>query len=233
MNIFYISIGQDVNNDLVPVNGMMDYGQGFRLEKLDTGSGAFWRMVGVSLNNGVAAEQMLELSGLPTAITYTFDGTDATISMTGATFISGAFSGASAASMTFNDLSGVAAFTSYTLGFGVHEMGDTAEKTVATLDLFQVIAIAEPSAFAPPTISDVTRTDDTLEFTYTRSVATLSAGATYRVEWSDTLAAESWSVAGVTQTVLSDDGATQTVKATIPFAHDIRARFARVEMTLP
>ena len=232
-NVFYVSIGQDAGNVLVPAANAMDYGQGILLRKLDTGSGAFWRMVGVSLNNGSATEQFLEISGLPTAVTYTFDRTNASIRMTGATFTSGPSSGTSEASMTFADLSGVAAFTSYSLGFGVYEMGNTAEKTVATLDAFQVTVIPEPSASALLAITRVTYTDDALEITYTRSAAAFASGATFRVEWSDTLAPGSWSDVDVTQTLLADDGTVQTVKATIPLGPEIRARFARVKMTGP
>jgi hypothetical protein len=37
------------------------------------------------------------------------------------------------------------------------------------------------------------------EFTYTRSVVALNAGAAFTVEWSDTLPGTSWSTTGVTE----------------------------------
>lgn len=54
------------------------------------------------------------------------------------------------------------------------------------------------------------------EYTYTRSTAAVTAGTLFTVEWNATLSAASWSSSGVTQTVLSDDGTTQQVKAIIP-----------------
>ena len=53
------------------------------------------------------------------------------------------------------------------------------------------------------------------EYTYSRSTAAVNAGMTYTVEWSAALPA-TWGSSGVTQTVLSDDGTTQQVKAVIP-----------------
>jgi len=54
------------------------------------------------------------------------------------------------------------------------------------------------------------------EYTYTRSTAAVNAGAIFTVQWSNALSAGSWSSNGVTQTVLSDDGTNQQVKAVIP-----------------
>lgn len=55
-----------------------------------------------------------------------------------------------------------------------------------------------------------------LEFTYTRSKAAMADGVIFTVEWSDTLAGDSWSSAGVTQQVQTGNGVVQTVKATVP-----------------
>ncbi len=55
----------------------------------------------------------------------------------------------------------------------------------------------------------------TLEFTYTRSLAALADATTFTVEWSDSLAAGSWSSAGVTEQILSDNGTVQTVNASV------------------
>jgi hypothetical protein len=46
------------------------------------------------------------------------------------------------------------------------------------------------------------------------------------VEWGDQLAAGVWSTEGVTQTVLSDNGTVQTVRATVPAA--AARRFVRL-----
>ena len=60
-----------------------------------------------------------------------------------------------------------------------------------------------------------TRTGNVIEFTYTRNKAAMGA-VQFTVEWSDSLSASSWSGAGVTETILNDDGSVQQVKATVP-----------------
>lgn len=75
------------------------------------------------------------------------------------------------------------------------------------------------------------RNGATFEFTYTRSVAALNAGAVFTVEWSDTLPGTSWSTTGVTQTILSDNSTVQQVKATIPAGTSGR-RFVRLRVTV-
>ena len=70
------------------------------------------------------------------------------------------------------------------------------------------------------------------EYTYTRSVGAVDAGATFTVEWSDTLAANSWSPANVTETILSDDGTVQQIKATLP-AGSTGHRFVHLKVSAP
>ena len=70
----------------------------------------------------------------------------------------------------------------------------------------------------------------TLEFTYTRSNAALADGVTFTVEWSDTLGND-WSTVGVSSSVLSDDGTTQQIKATIPAG--ATKRFVHLKVTKP
>ena len=53
-----------------------------------------------------------------------------------------------------------------------------------------------------------------LECYYTRSTAAVNGGTQYQVEWSDDLS--TWSSTGVTQTILSDDGTVQQIKASMP-----------------
>ena len=71
----------------------------------------------------------------------------------------------------------------------------------------------------------------TLEFTYTRANAALAAGMAFTVEWSDTLASGSWTNAGVIQQVLTDNGTTQSVKASI--AAGSHRRFLRLKVSTP
>ena len=54
-----------------------------------------------------------------------------------------------------------------------------------------------------------------LDFTYTRSNAAVNSGVTFAVEWTDTLATGSWSTAGVTQQILTDNGTTRTIRASV------------------
>jgi hypothetical protein len=70
-----------------------------------------------------------------------------------------------------------------------------------------------------------------VEFTYTRNVSALNAGAAFAVEWSDTLAND-WQAAGVSETILSDDGTVQQVKATLP-AGTAGHRFVHLKVTAP
>ena len=75
------------------------------------------------------------------------------------------------------------------------------------------------------------RTASALEITYTRSKSAFTGGATFTVESSDTLAANSWSDALVTQNILTDNGTIQTVKATVPTSSAIPLRYARLKVT--
>jgi hypothetical protein len=74
------------------------------------------------------------------------------------------------------------------------------------------------------------RSGAVLEFTCARSKATLSDGVICTVEWSGTLSAGSWSSAGVTEQILSNNGTVQTVRAAIP-AGTVLRRFVRVKVT--
>ncbi len=67
-----------------------------------------------------------------------------------------------------------------------------------------------------------------LDITYTRSIAAMNEGVTFTVEWSDTLSGNSWSSAGVSETVLSNNGIVQQVKATVPAG--VTRRFARLRV---
>lgn len=69
-----------------------------------------------------------------------------------------------------------------------------------------------------------------LEFTYMRSVAALTDGAAFTVEWRDSLSTGAWSSAGVTEQTLSNDGTIQTVRATLAAGPGL-TRFVRLRVT--
>lgn len=71
-----------------------------------------------------------------------------------------------------------------------------------------------------------------LEYTYTRSLDALNSGTTFAVEWNDTLDPTQWSSAGVTETILSDNGLIQQVKATLPASATGR-RFVHLKVLPP
>jgi hypothetical protein len=83
-----------------------------------------------------------------------------------------------------------------------------------------------PNAVSRVTAS-VQATGGNLEYLYDRSTAAFNGGTSYQVEWSDDLT--TWSGAGVVETLLSDDGTTQQVKATLPAGSGGR-RFVRLRV---
>lgn len=75
-------------------------------------------------------------------------------------------------------------------------------------------ALATNPAQSNPAPYTVAKQGNMLVFTYTRR--SLAPDLTCTVEWSPSLAAGSWSTSGVSQQIISDNGPTQTVKATVP-----------------
>ncbi|MGV3661374.1 MAG: beta strand repeat-containing protein [Prosthecobacter sp.] len=71
----------------------------------------------------------------------------------------------------------------------------------------------------------------TLEFTYPRSIEA-TVECTFIVEWSDTLIGNDWSVAGVTEQIMSATSTVQQVKASLPDGGGPR-RFVRLRLTTP
>ena len=63
------------------------------------------------------------------------------------------------------------------------------------------------------------------------TLGTVSDGINFKVEWSDTLAPNSWSNLGVTEQLLTDNGIVQTVRATLS-AVTLARRFVRLTITL-
>lgn len=80
----------------------------------------------------------------------------------------------------------------------------------------------------PSSLPTLARNGATLEYSYLRSLSAMSQ-LTHAVEWSDTLAPESWSSVGVTEQIISDDGTVQQVKASIPVGSNDR-RFVRLKV---
>jgi hypothetical protein len=76
----------------------------------------------------------------------------------------------------------------------------------------------------------VVRNGNNLEFTYNRADGALSDGILFDVEWSDDLSV--WSTQGVTESILSDDGTLQLVKATVP-VDSSNHRFLHLKVTRP
>ena len=78
----------------------------------------------------------------------------------------------------------------------------------------------------------VERNGSNLELTYTRAKAAVLDGVVFAVKWNDDLSHGSWSEAGVTESVLIDDGIDQVVKAIAP-AGPNGHRFLHLETTKP
>jgi hypothetical protein len=146
-NTFYFSIGDDATGNFAPQGNVLDDGIGFAMEQITSG----WRLnyqalVSQAASGGVAAL----LSGVPTSITYTLDGTLATIDITGATFTTqgnaGTIIDTNTVTVALSDLS--ANISGYNLAFGAYNRGTVTEKTVVTLNSFDVSVIPEPGTYA-------------------------------------------------------------------------------------
>lgn len=86
---------------------------------------------------------------------------------------------------------------------------------------------------APTILPQVAYRDgDTLYFEYMRAVEAVNDGVLFQVEWSDTLEANDWNVAGVISTTLSDDGTRQQVLVSMP-AGTGAPRFVRLRVVQP
>jgi fibronectin-binding autotransporter adhesin len=85
-----------------------------------------------------------------------------------------------------------------------------------------------------PTANDVvpqsaTKNGSVLDFSFTKSTA--ATDVFYTIEWSDTLGND-WSTAGVSApTILSDNGTTQQMNATVPAGSGVMQRFVRLKVT--
>ena len=134
-NVFYFSIGDDADGNYMPKSPFLDDGIGFSVEQLDAG----WRINYSALVGGVESFGLVaDLNGLPSAITYTLDGTLATIELEGTT----STGGDSVLTQTLADLS--ANLSGYTMAFGAFNRGAVSQKTVVTLNKVTVSAVAPP-----------------------------------------------------------------------------------------
>jgi hypothetical protein len=77
----------------------------------------------------------------------------------------------------------------------------------------------------------VTRNAGTLEFTFRRSVSAEFFGAVFSVEWTDSLTNGPWTAGGVSMAVVSTDGDSEVVKATLP-AGTGGTRYVRLRVTV-
>ena len=99
------------------------------------------------------------------------------------------------------------------------------------INLLEYATAQNPNASSRAVLTAI-RNASALEVTYTRSKAAFTGGVVFTVEWSDTLAPNSWSNALVTENILTDNGTIQTVKATVPAGPTIPLRYARLKVTL-
>jgi len=88
-------------------------------------------------------------------------------------------------------------------------------------------ALSLPPNAASRVPASVQATGGNLEYTYTRGTAAFNGGTTFQVEWSDDLT--TWFTTGVVESLISDDGTHQQVKATLPAGSGGR-RFVRLRV---
>ena len=121
------------------------------------------------------------------------------------------------------------------LNFGsIVNSGDGADANDYDLDgmsnFLEFCLGTDPKQAGEP-VQSLIRNGANLEFSYMRAKAAVLDGIVFSVEWKDDLSfAGSWSTAGVTETILSNDGVTQQVKATMP-AGTIGQRFVHLQAT--
>jgi hypothetical protein len=137
-NVFYFAIGDDPEAVYVPQEGVLENGLGFSLEQVTDGS-TFWRIFYSAITDGVVArgEVVAKISGVPSLLTYTLNGTHATIQIEGATILAIGRAGSGSVGGTqlvvnLEDLS--EHISGYTMAFGAYNLGDVAERTIVSLD---------------------------------------------------------------------------------------------------
>lgn len=144
-NIFYFSIGEDAGGarnekiSYVPLKGALDKGLGFRLEQLE----GEWRLAYLAVFNGEHAGGVTaKLNGRPDAITFTLDGTQATIRFEGTTIQTHGKAGrgehgGTELTVELENLS--AMLSSYTMAFGAYNWGNATDKSQTVVNLDSVL----------------------------------------------------------------------------------------------
>ena len=94
-----------------------------------------------------------------------------------------------------------------------------------TANLLEYATAMNPATVDPVPMS-AEKAGNLLEYTYTKNKA--ATDVTFTVEWSDDFTV--WSTAGVSSAVLSDNGTTQQIKASVPAGASGR-RFVRLRVT--
>ncbi len=122
------------------------------------------------------------------------------------------------------------------LNFGANWSNATIAGPNANPDRDALTNFAEFALHGEPNVPGVfpincVKNGASLEFTYFRNVAAV-ASSTFIVEWSDTLAAGSWSVAGVSQSPIGTAGGVEEMKATLPAGPNAQ-RYVRLRITSP
>ena len=122
------------------------------------------------------------------------------------------------------------------LNFGANWSNTTLAGPNANPDRDGLTNFAEFALHGDPNVSGVfpiacVKNGAALEFTYVRNTAAV-ASSTFIVEWSDTLAAGSWSVAGVSQSPVGTVGSAEEMKATLPAGPNAH-RYVRLRITSP
>jgi len=141
-NVFYFAVGDDAENSYMPQEEVLDNGLGFSLEQVTDGF-PNWRLYYSAFIDGVVArgDVVAKISEVPTSLTYTLHGTNATIQMEGATItaVGRAGSGSVGGTQLMVNLEDLSEHISgYTMAFGAYNLGAVAERTVVTLDAFSV-----------------------------------------------------------------------------------------------
>jgi autotransporter-associated beta strand protein len=116
-------------------------------------------------------------------------------------------------------------FTNYGSVLNTGTALDTADTdTDGTQNLLEYATKMNPAANDKVPLS-TQKVGITLEFIYTQNKS--ATDVTFAVEWSDDLV--TWSTAGITSSILSDNGTTQQIKATVPAAGT--KRFVHLKVT--
>ncbi|MFZ2277983.1 MAG: cadherin-like beta sandwich domain-containing protein [Prosthecobacter sp.] len=210
-----------VTTTSVTLNGTVNASSGYITTSYDYGLTTAYgtSRVGSAAFGGSTLSTQVMLTGLAPGTTYHFRANG------------GTYSGND---LTFTTLSLVQSWRQTYFGTTA-ATGSMAD--VADFDNDGIPNLIEWACLLDPTTRSTTpvttaRNGANFEFNYSRSTAAANSGAAFIVEWSDTLAAGSWSSTGVTQTVLSDDGTMQQVKAVIPI-NGTTAKFSRLSVTAP